>query len=73
MENNLKEILKAAAKPKISIIMQSFLGNYPGSRKDPDFKFMRAVKSFQTQLYKNCELIIVSDDCIQSLCLYTIV
>lgn len=70
MENNLKEILKAAAKPKISIIMQSFLGNYPGSRKDPDFKFMRAVKSFQTQLYKNCELIIVSDDCMQTKGLY---
>lgn len=70
MENNLKEILAAAAKPKISIIMQSYLGNYPGSRKDPAHKFMRAVKSFQEQLYKNCELIIVADDCMQTKGLY---
>ena len=54
----LKEIIEAAAKPKISIIMQSYLGNYPGSRKDSHSKFLRAVQSFQNQLYKNCELII---------------
>ena len=70
MEHNLKEILQAAAKPKISIVMQSYLGEYPGSRKDSVSKFMRAVQSFQLQLYKNCELIIVSDNCMQTKALY---
>ena len=30
---------------KISIIMQSFLGEYPNSRKNPEIKFIRAIKS----------------------------
>ena len=68
----LKEIIEAAAKPKISIIMQSYLGNYPGSRKDSHSKFLRAVQSFQNQLYKNCELIIVADDCMETKALYNV-
>jgi len=72
MELKLKEVLENVAKPKISIIMQSYLGNYPGSRKDPAVKFMRAVKSFQEQLYKNCELIIVADNCEQTKQIYQI-
>lgn len=56
----LSEILK----PKISIIMQSYLGEYNGSREDSVKKFNRAVESFKNQLYKNCELIIVADGCI---------
>ena len=66
----LKEVIEAAAKPKISIIMQSYLGNYPGSRKDSHSKFLRAVQSFQNQLYKNCELIIVADNCLETKSLY---
>lgn len=72
MEPNLKQILESAAKPKISIVMQSYLGYYPGSRKDAARKFMRAVDSFKNQLYKNCELIIVSDDCMETKGLYDV-
>lgn len=68
----LKQVIESAAKPKISIIMQSYLGNYPGSRKDSQSKFLRAVKSFQNQLYKNCELIIVADDCMETKALYDV-
>lgn len=63
MSQDLAQIMESIEKPKISIVMQSYLGDYPGSRIDPINKFRRAVKSFQNQLYKNCELIIVSDGC----------
>lgn len=43
--------------------MQSYLGTYTGSRSDSEFKFLRAVKSFINQTYKNSELVIVSDGC----------
>lgn len=43
--------------------MPSYLGEYPGSRKDPDKKFIRAVKSFREQTLKEKELIIISDGC----------
>lgn len=59
----LKEVMAEIDKPKISIVMQSYLGSYPGSRQDSQSKFKRAVDSFKNQLYKNCELIIVADDC----------
>ena len=48
---------------KISIIMQSFLGDYTYSRTDSVNKFKRAVNSFLNQINDNCELIIVSDGC----------
>lgn len=48
---------------KISIIMQSYLGEYPGSRADSDKKFLRAVQSFIDQTNKDTELVIVSDCC----------
>lgn len=47
----------------ISVIMPSYLGEYPGSRKDPDKKFIRAVESFRSQTLDQKELIIVSDGC----------
>lgn len=48
---------------KISVVMQSYLGDYPGSRINPEYKFTRAVHSFLSQKHKDKELIIVADGC----------
>ena len=48
---------------KLSFVMQSYLGDYPGSRSNPIEKFNRAVSSFIKQTNPNWELIIVSDGC----------
>ena len=48
---------------KISVVMQSYLGDYPGSRKDSKNKFVRAVSSFLRQTHEDKELVIVSDGC----------
>jgi glycosyltransferase involved in cell wall biosynthesis len=66
MEENLKELVNSLERAKISIVMQSYLGDYPGSRTDALAKFRRAVKSFENQIYKNCELIIVADGCVKT-------
>jgi glycosyltransferase involved in cell wall biosynthesis len=65
MEKNtqLEELMNSVDRIKISIVMQTNLSNYPGSRVDAIDKFRRAVRSFQAQLYKNAELIIVADGC----------
>lgn len=55
--------VKQALQPLVSVVMQTYLGDYPGSRADSVKKFRRAVESFLLQDYKNCELIIVSDGC----------
>lgn len=49
--------------PKISVVMQSFLGDYPGARSNPVEKFQRAVNSFLNQTYSISELVIVADEC----------
>jgi glycosyltransferase involved in cell wall biosynthesis len=48
---------------KISVVMASFLGNYPGCAKNRVSKFVRAVNSFINQNYSNKELVIISDGC----------
>ena len=60
---NTEEILNNMDKIKVSVVMQVNLKDYPNSRSDASGKYVRAVESFKNQLYKNCELIIVSDGC----------
>jgi glycosyltransferase involved in cell wall biosynthesis len=48
---------------KISVIMQSYLGDYPGARTFAREKFVRAVHSFIAQTHPDKELIIVADGC----------
>lgn len=66
------ELAKKAAKnpyintPKVSVIMMSNLSNYKGARSSAIPKFIRAVNSFIHQSYKNAELIIISDGCIDT-------
>ena len=53
--------------------MQSYLGDYPGSRSHPEFKFVRAVQSFLTQQHEDKELVIVSDGCDRTQQLYEMI
>lgn len=48
---------------KLSFVMQSYLGDYPGSRSNPVMKFNRIVQCFLNQTNTNWELVIVSDGC----------
>jgi glycosyltransferase involved in cell wall biosynthesis len=48
---------------KISVIMASYLGEYPNCATNREYKFKRAVESFLKQSYPLKELIIVSDGC----------
>ncbi len=43
------------------------LSFYEGQTKKPNEKFIRAINSFLSQSYKNCELIIASDGCEESI------
>lgn len=48
---------------KISIVMQSYLKDYPGARSNPEDKFVRAVNSVINQSSPDWELVIISDGC----------
>jgi glycosyltransferase involved in cell wall biosynthesis len=48
---------------KISVIMPSFLGEYPGCMPNRESCFISAIESFLNCKYENSELIIVSDGC----------
>lgn len=48
---------------KISVVMQVYLGDYPGSRTFAREKFVRAIQSFLSQTHPDKELIIVADGC----------
>lgn len=57
------EVYSDEKPPAISIVMQSFLSDYPGSRSNPEEKFIRAVYSVILQDDPDWELIIISDGC----------
>jgi hypothetical protein len=50
-------------KYDVSWVMQSYLGEYKGSRSDADKKFIRAVKSFLAIDDPRTQLVIASDGC----------
>lgn len=49
--------------PKFSVIMQSFLGDYPGCASDRDNKINRAIESVINQTFQDWELIVIADGC----------
>lgn len=55
---------------KISVVMASFLGEYPGCSKNRDKKYIRAVNSFINQTHEDKELIIVADGCQKTVDIY---
>lgn len=54
----------------ISVIMPSYLSEYPGSCSGREMKFIRAVNSFFENMYEKKSLVIVSDGCDKTVALY---
>ena len=48
---------------KISIVMASYLGAYAKAATNRDKKIIRAIRSVESQTYKDWELIVVADGC----------
>lgn len=48
---------------KISVIMPSYLGDYPNAATNRKEKFYRAMQSFADQTHEHKELLVVSDNC----------
>jgi len=48
---------------KISIIIPSYLGDYPTASTDRENKLIRAVSSALNQTYKDIEIIVIADKC----------
>ncbi len=70
-----KPIVRAAnakRSKKYSVIMMSYLSDYPSGAKFREQKFIRAVNSFINQTHENKELVIVSDGCEKTNTLYDI-
>lgn len=53
--------------PKISVIMASYLGNYPNAASQRDEKIVRAIESVLNQTFEDWELIVVADGCQETL------
>lgn len=53
-------------KPLITVVMPSYLGNYPNAAKNRETKILRAIQSVQNQSLKEWELIIIADGCQKS-------
>jgi glycosyltransferase involved in cell wall biosynthesis len=49
--------------PKFSIIMQCYLGDYPGAASKREEKLIRAIDSVLDQSFTDWELVIVADGC----------
>jgi glycosyltransferase involved in cell wall biosynthesis len=48
---------------KFSVIMASYLGDYPTAAMDREKKIIRAVDSVLNQTFNDCEIIVVADGC----------
>ncbi len=47
----------------ISVVIPSFLGDYPGAAKNRDQKIIRAVSSVLNQSFEDFEVIVIADGC----------
>lgn len=50
--------------PFFSVIIPSYLGQYPNCATNREYKFKRAINSVKNQTFKSFEIIVVSDGCI---------
>lgn len=65
---NLKSI--PVNKIKFSVVVASYLGDYPNAAIHREQKFNRAIDSILNQTFKNFEIVIVADGCARTKALY---